>query len=392
LPITLVNRIIQFLKFLALPYMETQDHSFDISVITPTFNEAQNIPLLYKALEETLKDYSWELIVVDDDSQDKTWHIGRELAQQHPNISVLRRVRSRGLSSACIEGVQLASGKYTVVMDADLQHDETIIPSMIEKLNNQAELVIGSRFAENASASGLSSQKRELMSRVGNSISSFLMRHKLTDPLTGFFALRTEQFMQLSPKLSNSGFKILVDLLMVGQFKLVEEVGFQFRKRVAGESKLDHVIIWQFATFLIEKLSRGLLPARFISFAAVGGSGVFVHFATLFAVMSFTQTFWIGQLVATVVAMTSNFFINNWLTFYDKRLSGLQLLRGLGLFAAIGSIGIIANVGFASYLADQLAGQFDHINTAIILAATAGILIDTIWKYVMSVRFVWLRK
>jgi len=372
--------------------METQDHSFDISVITPTFNEAQNIPLLYKALEETLKEYSWELIVVDDDSQDKTWHVGRELAQQHPNISVLRRVRSRGLSSACIEGVQLASGKYTVVMDADLQHDETIIPSMIEKLNNQAELVIGSRFAENASASGLSSQKRELMSRVGNSISSFLMRHKLTDPLTGFFALRTEQFMQLSPKLSNSGFKILVDLLMVGQFKLVEEVGFQFRKRVAGESKLDHVIIWQFATFLIEKLSRGLLPARFISFAAVGGSGVFVHFATLFAVMSFTQTFWIGQLVATVVAMTSNFFINNWLTFYDKRLSGLQLLRGLGLFAAIGSIGIIANVGFASYLADQLAGQFDHINTAIILAATAGILIDTIWKYVMSVRFVWLRK
>ena len=105
----------------------------------------------------------------------------------------------------------MASGKYTVVMDADLQHDETIIPQMLHQLEQGADLVIGSRFADNASASGLSSKRREMMSRVGNLLSRVFIRQQLSDPLTGFFALKTEDFLHLTPKLSDSGFKILAD-------------------------------------------------------------------------------------------------------------------------------------------------------------------------------------
>ncbi len=364
----------------------------DVSIVTPTFNEHQNVPRLYELLAETLVDYRWELIVVDDNSPDRTWEAARALREQHNNLQVMRRVRSRGLSSACIEGVQMASGKYTVVMDADLQHDETKIPEMLERLKQGADLVIGSRFADNASAEGLSSKRREMMSRFGNLLSRIFIRQQLTDPLTGFFALRTEDFLHLTPRLSDSGFKILVDLLIEGHFPRVEEVGFQFRKREAGYSKLDRVILWQFGTFLIEKMTRGLLPARFVSFAIVGGSGVFVHFATLFMMISITSTFWIGQLVATLVAMTSNFFFNNWLTFRDKRLHGVDQLRGLVLFALFASVGIIGNVGVSTYIVSEYTDGFSLNNSLIVAAASAGIIIDTLWKFVMSERFVWKKQ
>jgi len=364
----------------------------EISIVTPTFNEAQNLPQLYEVLSAALADFRWELIVVDDNSQDQTWALARQLADQHDNIRVMRRIRNRGLSSACIEGVQMAAGEFTVVMDSDLQHDETIIPRMINELRQGADLVIGSRFAEEGSASGLSSQARQWISRIGNRMSNLFLRTRLTDPLTGFFALRTETFMQLTPKLSDSGFKILVDLLLEGHFKTIREIGFQFRKREAGESKLDHVILWQFATFLMEKMTRGLVPARFISFSLVGASGLFVHFATLFSVMKFSFVFWVGQLSATLVALTSNFFINNWLTFYDKRLRGAEMVKGLFLFALFASVGIIANVGVSTYLVDQFKGNFAYTDNLIVLAATAGILIDTLWKFVMSERFVWMKK
>ena len=364
----------------------------DVSIVTPTFNEHQNVPRLYELLSEALVDYRWELIVVDDNSPDRTWEAARELREQYDNLQVMRRVRSRGLSSACIEGVQMASGKYTVVMDADLQHDETIIPEMLTRLEQGADMVIGSRFADNASADGLSSKGREMMSRVGNLLSRIFIRQQLSDPLTGFFALRTEDFLHLTPKLSDSGFKILVDLLIEGHFPRVDEVGFTFRKREAGDSKLDRVILWQFGTFLIEKMTRGLLPARFISFAIVGGSGVFVHFATLFMMMTLTSTFWIAQLVSTLVALTSNFFFNNWLTFQDKRLHGFDQFRGLFLFAAFASVGILANVGVSTYIITEYTDEFSLNNSLIVAAASAGIIIDTLWKFVMSERFVWKKQ
>lgn len=365
--------------------------AMELSIVTPTFNEAQNLPLLYAALSKVLQQIDWELIVVDDNSQDKTWQIARAMATDYDNIRVIRRTRSRGLSSACIEGMQLAAGEFTLIMDADLQHDESIIPQMIESLRRGTDLVIGSRFVENASATGLASDKRRCYTRIGNFLGNLFLDHRLSDPLTGFFALRTERCMQLSPKLSDTGFKILLDLLIVGHFERVEEIGYQFQKREAGESKLDHVIVWQFIVFLLEKMTRGLIPARFISFLAVGASGLVVHFVTLFALMKLSPLFWLAQLGATLVALSSNFLINNWLTFYDMRLTGLEAIRGLLLYAVFASVGIIANVGVATYLVEQYRGEFEYSNWVIVVAATAGILIDTLWKFVMSERFVWNR-
>lgn len=366
--------------------------SIDISIITPSFNEAENIPKLYHSLKNALKDQSWELIIVDDNSPDNTWKVGRSLMSDYNNIRVIRRVRNRGLASACIEGVQLAAGQYTVVMDSDLQHDESAIMDMIAKLKNGADLAIGSRFAGRNPSKGLSSKTRLWMSRIGNFIANVFFRHKLTDPLTGFFALETNRFLDLTPKLSDSGFKILVDLLFVGQFKKIEEVGFQFRTREKGDSKLDQVIIWQFIVFLLEKLSGGLIPSRFISFVIVGGTGLFVHFSALFFALSFIHKFWAAQLFATLVALTSNFFLNNWLTFYDQRLKGQYILRGLLLFALFASVGIIANVGIADYFYKEFADTLGTSSNLIVTASLAGILIDTIWKYVMASRFVWISR
>jgi dolichol-phosphate mannosyltransferase len=211
-----------------------------------------------------------------------------------------------------------------------------------------------------------------------------VIKADLTDPMSGFFMCRREVFESAVRNLSLQGYKILLDLIASLDPKpRLLELPYVFGSRLYGESKLDSLVAWEYLTLLADKFFGGRLPIRFLMFAAIGCLGVLVHMTILSVLyLSGLQTFALSQLEATAVAMTSNFFLNNLLTYRDRRLSGLlPILGGLLTFYAVCSIGAIANVGVAGVLFK------DHY--AWWLSGIAGILVGVVWNYAVSSIFTW---
>lgn len=353
-----------------------------ISIVAPTFNEAENIGPLVARVEAALQDTDWELIVVDDDSPDGTAEVARRLALDNHRVRSILRVFDRGLARASIHGMLSAKGDLICVMDADGQHDPRVILRMMELLRRESlDIVSAARRLDVVDPQSLS-DARQSLSKLGNRVSNVMLGRKLMDPLTGFFIVRREAFLGLVRNLGDPGFKLLLDILLAQPKLRHGELPFEFEMRRAGESKLDALIAWQFTTFLISKMTRGLLPARFVSFLIVGGSGVFVHLAILYSALGLGASFSLAQACAALVAASSNFFLNNLLTFRDRRLRGARLVVGLFKFLVVSSVGIAANVSAATFAYERL-GQWT------LPATFAGIALDTIWKFVVSKRIVW---
>jgi dolichol-phosphate mannosyltransferase len=360
----------------------------DFSIIVPTFNEIGNLNEVIRRIASVLGDVAWEIIIVDDDSPDGTAARAKEFARSDPRIRCLRRVNRRGLAGACIEGMLSSSAPYVGVMDADLQHDETILPKMLDMLRSgEADLVVGSRYVSGGSIGGGFSNRRATISRWATQIARMALKTEVEDLMSGFFAIRRDQFEAVAPCLSASGFKILVDIIASTPEPLrVAEIGYIFRERTAGESKLDSKVVLDFVALTINKMTHGLIPVRFATFALVGTIGVVVHLAVLRSTM-FTSSainFASAQTFATLVAMTSNFFLNNWITYRDQKLNGAaSVLRGLSLFYFVCALGAVANVGVATWVFDQTLIWW--------LAGLAGLVISAIWNYTLSSLFVWSR-
>jgi dolichol-phosphate mannosyltransferase len=258
----------------------------------------------------------------------------RGLAEKDSRVRCVRRIGRRGLSGACIEGILAASAPYAAVIDADLQHDETQLPKMAKLLQSgEAELVVGSRFIEGGSADSFS-KGRAGISALATGVAKRLLKIEIADPMSGFFMIRRDRFEQLAPKLSTQGFKILLDIVATAQGKLrTVEVPFTFGSRQHGESKLDSMVALDFVGLVLAKLTHDIVSLRFLLFAMVGSIGLVVHLAALFISLElFKAPFAEAQAVGAVVAMTSNFILNNFLTYRDQRLKGFAILRGLLLF------------------------------------------------------------
>ena len=360
--------------------------ALSVSLILPTRNEASNIEEAVARAEKVLSYYAYEIIIVDDDSPDGTADIARRIASENVRVRCIQRKGRRGLASACIEGALSAAGEVVVVMDADLQHDESILPKLIEPvLKGEADISVGTRYDGEGGTDNWS-ETREAQSEFATGLARRFLNVSLSDPMSGFFAIRAEDFRALIPRLSGRGFKILLDLVFAGPKDLrVNEVPFVFRGRENGESKLDAPTAVQFLMMLYDRVFGHLVPARFALFAFVGGLGVLVHMFVLTAVFQWAgASFLVGQSAAVMAAMTFNFFLNNMLTFSDVRLKGLALLRGWIVFCLVCGLGAIANVGVASYL-------FSETNVMWTISALTGILIGAVWNYVMSSRFTWGR-
>ena len=361
-----------------------------LAVIVPSFNERDNVGLLYTRVATALRDVPFEFIVVDDDSPDGTAEVVKSMARHHPNVRCVHRIGRRGLSSAVIEGISASAAPYFAVVDADLQHDEAVLPQMYARAVAGDDIVVGTRYGEAGSVgSGLSS-RREAGSRLATRLSSLLTGTRLTDPMSGFFLMRREVFDEIAPTLSRDGFKILLDIIVSAtRFRSradrslrISEVPYEFRARHAGESKMNPLVVIQFLGLLLSKFSRGLLPTSFLLFGMVGGSGVLVHLATLWLTherMGFNFTN--AQLTATLVAMTTNFVLNNELTYADKKLRGRRFWFGLLSFYAICSIGALANVSFATWI---YAASPD-----LLLAGMAGAVMSVVFNYSVSRTFTW---
>jgi dolichol-phosphate mannosyltransferase len=357
-----------------------------LSVVVPTFNERDNVVALVRKLEAALQGIAWEVIFVDDNSPDGTSQVVRELARQDNRVRCIRRIGRRGLSGACIEGILASSAPYAAVMDADLQHDETQLPRMLALLQGgEAELVVGSRYIEGGSAASFDRQ-RAGASAFATEIAKRVLGVRIADPMSGFFMIRRDRFEALAPQLSTQGFKILLDVVATarGELKTIE-IPYSFGARLHGESKLDSMVALDFLGLVLAKLTNDIVSLRFLLFAMVGSIGLGVHLGTLFVLHSLVQLpFAEAQAAGALVAMTSNFILNNFLTYRDQRLQGFAILRGLLLFYLVCSVGLLANVGVAFSVYDQEPVWW--------LAGTAGALMGVVWNYAMSGLFVWRKK
>lgn len=357
----------------------------ELAVVIPTFNESANLEALLGRLDLVLAGVSWEAIFVDDDSPDGTAARLRELAQRDPRVRCLRRVGRRGLSSACVEGMLATSAPYLAVMDADLQHDEALLPRMLQALKSEpVDIVVGTRYMDGGGVADWEAS-RQRISALATQLSQRLLGIDLSDPMSGFFMLTRSAFEASVYRLSSIGFKILVDLMVSSPRPLrVKELPYQFRNRHAGESKLDNRVAWDYLMLLADKTIGRYIPTRLVSFSLIGGTGVLVHLAVLKLLLAaFGETFAVAQTVAVMVAMVGNFFLNNALTYRDQRLTGWGLISGLLKFMAACGIGAVANVGVASYLYGG--------NSNWLLSGLAGIVVGTAWNYGATSWFVWAR-
>lgn len=358
----------------------------ELSVVVPTFNERDNVALLVQRIAATLAGISWEIIFVDDDSPDGTAARVRELGRVDPRVRCIRRIQRRGLAGACIEGILSAQAPLVAVMDADLQHDEGVLVPMLELMRaGQHDLVVGSRYIGGGSATAGFSVSRQASSHFASTLARRLLGVEVTDPMSGFFLLRRDVAETIAPQLATEGFKILADILASARGRLrVAEVAYGFRPRAHGDSKLDSQVALDFLGLLLVKLTGNAIPVRFFSFALIGAFGMLVHLMALkLALSGFGLSFAAAQALATLVAMTSNFFLNNRLTYRDKRLRGIAALRGLLAFYAICALGALSNIGVATWL---------YSNEPIWwLAGLAGSLVGAVWNYALSSVLVWRR-
>lgn len=355
----------------------------ELTIVVPTYNEVGNVAALVQRLEIALVDLAWEAVFVDDNSPDGTADTVRALAQKDPRIRLLHRVGRRGLSGATIEGIMSSSAPFVAVMDGDLQHDEALLPPMLAALRQGADLAVGSRYVAGGSAVDGFSEMRSLGSRLATWLSQRVLKATLTDPMSGFFCVKRSLFAETVPQLATDGFKILFDFVASVERPLkVVELPFDFRARHAGLSKLDSSVTADFLGLLLAKLSGNVLSIRFFLFMLVGFTGVFVHLVGLRLLMTLGGlAFEWAQLGATLVAMTSNFFFNNWLTFRDKRLKGWGLAMGLLSFYLVCSVGLIANVGVATWIHSYQALWW--------VAGGAGALMGAVFNYAAASTLTW---
>jgi dolichol-phosphate mannosyltransferase len=357
-----------------------------LSVIIPTFNERDNVAPLFERLKLALAGITWEAVYVDDNSPDGTTAAVRELARHDPRARCLRRIGRRGLSGACIEGILSSSAAYVAVIDADLQHDETQLANMLGILQKgEADLVVGSRYIEGGSADSFDKQ-RAGASALATGIARKVLRVDVADPMSGFFMIKRDRFEQLAPQFSTQGFKILLDVVATARGSLrIKEIPYTFASRLHGESKLDSMVMLDFVGLVLAKFTNDIVSLRFLLFAMVGSLGLVVHFVSLYGALNLVALpFAEAQAVAAICAMTSNFLLNNFLTYRDQRLKGLGIVRGLLLFYLVCSVGLLANVGVAFSVYDQDPNWW--------LAGAAGALMGVVWNYAMSGLFVWRKR
>lgn len=357
----------------------------DVAVVVPTLNEIGNIRPLLAALDAALAGYRAEILFVDDWSTDGTPELIAGIARARGDVRLIRRYGRRGLASAVIEGMMATTAEFVAVIDADMQHDESILPRMIDALmGDEADVVVGSRYCEQGSC-GEWSAHRVAASRAATRVAQACMRSPVGDPMSGFFAVRRDIVVELAPRLSGRGFKILLDILMSARAPLrVRELPYRFRTRMAGESKLGAGVIRDYALLLLDKAVRDYVPSRLVSFACVGLLGVGVHLAVLRSVLALPgASFPVAQACAVLCAIAFNFFLNNAITFHDRKLKGARLIGGLASFYLVCGVGALGNVGVGSLVYAQEPRWW--------VAGLAGAVAGSVWNFASSSFLTWRR-
>lgn len=357
----------------------------ELAVIIPVLNERANIEPLLSGLALALIGIEWEAIFVDDASSDGTPDVIAAIAATDRRIRLIRRFGRRGLSSAVMEGILASTTPVVAIIDADLQHDERILPELYYAVaGGDYELAIGTRYS-NGGSIGDWAASRAKISDLATRLAAPLLKTPLSDPMSGFFAVRREAVLAAVPRLSKVGYKILLDLVASSPKALsVKEFPYNFRARRAGESKLDSAIALEYLELLLDKMVGRWVPVKLIMFGAVGGLGLFVQLSLLWVLLAGAGWgFSTAQTLAVICTMTFNFSLNNRFTYRDRRLTGRQWLKGLLSFYAVCSAGALANVGAGTMLFESYQTWW--------VAGALGAVIGAVWNYVATSWLTWSR-
>jgi dolichol-phosphate mannosyltransferase len=363
--------------------------SLKFSLVIPTYNEGDNIQEIVKILSQLLDSIipeEYELIVVDDNSPDGTWKLAQELTLEYPQLKVMRRERERGLSTAVIRGWQVARGDVLGVIDADLQHPPEVLLQLWQEMHRGADLAVASRHVEGGGVSEWSIIRR-FLSRGAQMLGLIILPKaigRLSDPMSGYFMVRRDAIAGKS--LSPVGYKILIEVTARGRIRWIGEVGYVFRERQAGASKVSWKQYIEYIQHLL-RLRLDLWPfKRFMRFGVVGFSGVFVDmgvFYLLRTVLGFGLTR--SAILSSEVAIINNFLWNDLWTFGDisRRQQGMgKKLKRLLKFNLICLSGLILNVLLVNLLFNVL-GVNEYIAKLIAIAAV------TLWNFWFNLKLSW---
>ena len=359
----------------------------ELTVVIPTLNERGNVAPLIERLDRALAGIAWEAIFVDDDSTDGTRDAIHAMARRDPRVRSLHRIGRRGLASACIEGALASSAPFVAVLDADMQHDERLLPEMLRTLKSEPlDIVVGSRYVAGGGMGALSAG-RVRISGLATTLSRRILRAEIADPMSGYFMIRRDAFDRAVRGLSGIGFKILMDLFASTPEPLrFKELPYEFAPRVYGDSKLDTLVVWEYVMLVGDKLVGHVIPVRFLSFTLVGGSGMVVNFAALWLMNRMLGVeFALSLAASTILAMVSNYVLNNLLTYRDLRLRGLAFLRGFLSFFLVCAAGAVANVGAGKLLYDEGFAWW-------VAGGIVGPLVSAVWNYAVSGVVTWRRR
>jgi dolichol-phosphate mannosyltransferase len=351
---------------------------YELTVVVPTFNEHDNVAPVVERLRAVLDGIAWQAIFVDDHSADGTAEAVKAIARTDPRIQCLHRVGRRGLAGAVIEGAMASAAPFVAVIDGDLQHDESLLPQMLDLLREgQAELVIGSRYLDlEETVEGLSPIRRKV-SLAARGMAAAVLHTPVTDPVSGFFMIRRERVLAVAPRLSVEGFKILFDLIICQPGPmLIVELPYRFKARTGGASKFDMRAAIDYAALVGSRMSGNVVSPQMLLFFVAGATGIAVHLAVLGVVFGFGVGFPWAQTVAGLTAMTSNYLVNNAITYRDRQRRGWALLRGFARTSVLSAPGLITSVAVGGVVYRHL-----HIWW---LAGIAGAGFGAVWNSVVA--------
>jgi dolichol-phosphate mannosyltransferase len=368
-----------------------QSEGIRFSLIIPTYNESRNVGPLLRQLCTLLTPRfgdRFELVVVDDDSPDRTWEVALQLAEELPVVRVLRRQGERGLSTAVIRGWQAARGEVLGVMDADLQHPSEVNLKLLDEIDKGADLAAASRHIEGGGVSDWSIVRR-VLSRGAQLLGLLILPGvlgRLSDPMSGYFMLRRSALAGV--ELDPLGYKILIEVVARARIRWIGEAGYVFRERVEGESKVSSKLYIDYLRHLLKLRLSTLAGSAFIKFCVVGASGVVVDMGLLY-LLSDERTLGMGltrsKLIAAEAAIAWNFTLNELWTFREfaqAQPSSSARLRRFVAFNAICTLGLAINVLILNLLFN-FAGFNRYVANAVAIVAVTG------WNYLLNRRLNW---
>ena len=356
-----------------------------LSIIVPTYNERENIPILVERVKNALSGIEFELVIVDDDSPDGTWKLAEELRKEYPFLKVIRRKNERDLATAVLEGFKRSNGEILTVMDADLQHPPEKIKEMVEKIHNGAEIVVGSRYVVGGEIENWSF-KRRFYSKGARAIAYLLLpkSREVKDPLSGFFMVKRKviEGIELHP----IGYKILLEILIKGKYKNVEEVPIVFKDRERGSSSLVFKEYGKYSRHLLRLSWEEGEILRFIKFGLVGGFGMLVNLGLLWLLTErFGMFYLLSATLAIELSIFSNFILNDLWTFHDRGEKGVK-----NAFKRFLKFNLVSSPAFPMQL--SVMGILKEIfGYYYMIAAFIGIVVVFIWNFAANNLWTWYK-